>query len=96
VDNWIDGFIGIAGTDTLIYVIGNKTDLVKSRVVPQSEGEEWAASRGVSFFETSAKTGDNVSAVFTALGKAFSARPCQPIGPSRSILAEQTNERNCC
>lgn len=38
-------------------LVGNKSDLSTRRVVQKSEGEEWAQSQGMEYFETSAVSG---------------------------------------
>ena len=49
-------------------LIGNKVDLEEDRQVPKDQGEELAKRYGIPFFETSAKTGENVEEMFQALG----------------------------
>lgn len=55
------------GDNTPIILIGNKSDLVQERVVSSEEAKSWAAQHNVQYFETSAKTGQNVEAVFAQL-----------------------------
>lgn len=50
-------------------VIGNKIDKAGSREVPRIEGRSFADSIGWPFHETSAKSGEHVEDVFTALAK---------------------------
>ena len=45
-------------------LIGNKIDLVDERVVSKKEGLALAEELGASYFETSAKTGENLNAAF--------------------------------
>jgi GTPase SAR1 family protein len=47
-----------------MVLVGNKVDLDEKRVVSTDEGKELADKLGISFYETSAKTGKNVDKVF--------------------------------
>eukprot|EP01097_Dermamoeba_algensis_P002183 TRINITY_DN1871_c0_g1_i1.p1 TRINITY_DN1871_c0_g1~~TRINITY_DN1871_c0_g1_i1.p1 ORF type:complete len:200 (-),score=52.34 TRINITY_DN1871_c0_g1_i1:111-710(-) len=53
------------------FLVGNKKDLEDKRVVSRAEGEEIAGRLKIPFFETSAKSGDGVDALFQAIGKQF-------------------------
>ena len=50
-------------------LIGNKSDLEEKREIKKEEGEEFASINGLEFFETSAKTGQNVTEAFDCLIK---------------------------
>lgn len=50
-------------TDEARGQIGNKTDLEDERVIPRSEGAEYARDTGIPFFESSAKMRINVEEV---------------------------------
>ncbi|KAG9483826.1 hypothetical protein GDO78_009641 [Eleutherodactylus coqui] len=52
-------------------LVGNKTDLTGRRVVEKIQAEEWAASHGLEYFETSAKELENFDQPFRALAKSF-------------------------
>ena len=53
---------------------GNKSDLEEARQVRREEAEEYAASIGASFMETSAKDKTNVDELFANISKAL---PCR-------------------
>ena len=47
-----------------MVLVGNKSDLNDRRQVNTEEGQELAEKYGMTFYETSAKTGENVDAIF--------------------------------
>ena len=61
IPNWIT-FIKTIENTTLV-LCGNKIDL-SNREVKIEEGEEFAKKEGISFFEVSAKTGQNIKNMF--------------------------------
>jgi small GTP-binding protein len=63
---WYDETVKEAPGITLILV-GNKIDLTDSRQVSKEEGEELAKQLGLSYIETSAKTGENIEDAFRML-----------------------------
>ncbi|XP_061636652.1 RAB6B, member RAS oncogene family a isoform X3 [Phyllopteryx taeniolatus] len=61
---WIDDVRTERGSDVIIMLVGNKTDLADKRQISIEEGEQRAKELGVMFIETSAKTGHNVKQLF--------------------------------
>ena len=59
------------GSDVVIMLVANKTDLSDKRQVSSDEGEKRAKDFGVMFIETSAKGGTNVKALFRKLALAL-------------------------
>lgn len=70
VDFWIKEVKSHLPESTVIYVVvGNKIDSIDDRQVPTCTGKEYADSIGAIFFEVSAKTSDNVDAMFDEISK---------------------------
>jgi len=70
-ERWITDFEAYA-KDNISFkpvgvLIGNKKDLESGREVSEDDGRKKADSLGLSFYETSAKTGENVENVFRKL-----------------------------
>ena len=53
-----------APADTVIFLVGNKSDLTKERVISYQEGKKKADELGMFFTEVSAKSGDNIHLLF--------------------------------
>lgn len=68
---WIEDVRAERGTDVLIVLVGNKTDMTERRVISPEEGERKAREEGVLFIECSAKTGHNVQQLFKNLSSAL-------------------------
>ncbi|OHT01720.1 small GTP-binding protein [Tritrichomonas foetus] len=67
--DWIDSFTEIAGTNTIIFLAGNKTDLDSEFEVNIDEAKDWAQSHSYKMYLTSAKTGDGIHELFSDLAK---------------------------
>jgi len=69
---WIDDVRTQRGTDVIIMLVGNKTDLSEEkRQVSTEEGERKAKELNVMFIETSAKAGYNVKQLFRRVAAAL-------------------------
>lgn len=68
---WVDDVRGERGTDVIIVLVGNKTDLNDKREVTAAQGEEEAKKNGLMFIETSAKAGHNVKSLFRRIAQAL-------------------------
>ena len=70
-EQWIEDVRSERGSDVVIMLVANKTDLSDKRQVSSDEGEKRAKDFGVMFIETSAKGGTNVKALFRKLALAL-------------------------
>nr|XP_011465804.1 PREDICTED: ras-related protein RABH1b-like [Fragaria vesca subsp. vesca] len=68
---WIDEVRTERGSDVIVVLVGNKTDLADKRQVSVEEAEAKARDLNVMFIETSAKAGFNIKALFRKIAAAL-------------------------
>ena len=64
VQLWIDDCKKQTPKTVLLVLIGNKLDLESKREISYEEGRSFAIDNNMLFFETSAKTGENIEELF--------------------------------
>ena len=64
IPDFIEKYKKLCPKEVLMVLIGNKCDLENKREVSTEEGQKFAKENGMPFFETSAKTGENVEKLF--------------------------------
>ena len=67
VRNWVRNIEGNAPQTVNKVLVGNKCDLSNMRQVSTQQGEQLAREYGMTFMETSARTGENVQEAFLLL-----------------------------
>uniref|UniRef100_A0A1A9UUM7 Ras-related protein Rab-21 n=1 Tax=Glossina austeni TaxID=7395 RepID=A0A1A9UUM7_GLOAU len=67
VKNWVKELKRMLGSDIVLTIAGNKTDLENERTVPFEDALDYADSVGAYYFETSAKANENIEKLFTEL-----------------------------
>lgn len=67
IGKWIDFVRESRGSDTLIFVVGNKLDLESDRNVITEKAEAQVKAQGINYYEVSAKTGRNLNEMFKSL-----------------------------
>jgi Ras-related protein Rab-5C len=80
--SWVKELQRQANENIIIALAGNKLDLVTEqpdkRAIETADAEAYAREAGLLFFETSAKTAENVQELFTAIAKKL---PLDQVGP---------------
>jgi Ras-related protein Rab-5C len=92
--HWVAELQRQASPGIVIALVGNKLDLAgvaddaedeeaveDRRAISTAEAKAYAEEEGLLFYETSAKTGENVQAVFEAIANAIPESTLKPRGP---------------
>ena len=64
IDKWLSEIKKFAKENVLMFLVGNKIDLIEKRKVSKDEAEEIANKFNIPYFETSAKTSINIDKLF--------------------------------
>lgn len=70
-NKWVEEVRQERGSDVIIVLVGNKTDLVEKRQVSIEEGDAKSKEFGIMFIETSAKAGFNIKPLFRKIASAL-------------------------
>lgn len=73
-DVWIEELRRSREEGMVVAFVGNKLDMKRNRKVGREEAEQYAASEGFIFFEASARTAENVEAVFHGVAEELVTR----------------------
>ncbi len=101
INNWMEQIESIVGDRVKCIIFGNKNDLVSERKVQKEEGEELAKRYNCSFFETSAKEGNNIEEGFKSITleiieKLKNSKVKKDNGTTILKSKKNKQKKNCC
>ena len=89
----------ISSSNTIVILIGNKSDLEDERQVKKEEGERRAKEYNIPFYETSCKTGINIDEVFLRITNEILNKKGNINNNRKSEILKQHNKKKkstCC
>ncbi|KAH0790417.1 small GTP-binding protein [Histomonas meleagridis] len=66
IGRWLQDIKDVARSDVVTLLLGNKSDLTAERKVSKDEAESFAKTHNMQYFETSAKTGEQIQQAIDA------------------------------
>ena len=96
LDDWINTFTEVAGTEATIAIAANKSDLINEYEISIKEAQDWANERGYIFEATSAKTSDGVEALFDKLALQLIQNTTSNIKQNSKNLSESSSKQSSC
>jgi small GTP-binding protein len=101
VDFWLKSLKDNADADIIVFIVGNKTDLIEKRQIATEEGAEKARKFGTEFAEVSAKTGFGIGDLFASIPQIFLERKPRRTHATqgKSNVVRETDQiegKDCC
>ncbi|KAM0906615.1 hypothetical protein ACQ4PT_016666 [Festuca glaucescens] len=94
IRNWIRNIEQHASDNVNKILVGNKVDMDAKRVVSTAQGQKLADEYGIKFFETSAKTNQNVEEVFFTIARDIKQRLTETVAAATEAPTIQINRQD--
>jgi small GTP-binding protein len=86
---WLTDVHQLSDPNAAITLIGNKFDLAHQRAITSAEAQTFASSHGLTYLETSARSGDNVTEAFHRAARAVYERAESGALATKTVSAGQ-------
>mmetsp|Transcript_67362 Transcript_67362/g.60513 ORF Transcript_67362/g.60513 Transcript_67362/m.60513 type:complete len:218 (+) Transcript_67362:104-757(+) len=98
IEDWKQKFVNQANIENEreypFLLLGNKSDMSQNRAVSQQQGEQYASNNGMTFYETSAKDGNNIDTAIQAIASTASDQPTVPFFHEEVVQKAMQNYAN--
>jgi small GTP-binding protein len=99
VNTWLTCFREASSSQTLIFLVGNKSDLASRRKVEEQDALNWANENGCTYSETSAFNGQGIKDLFDKVALAL-IQQTEEVTPEETVRtpveATQEEKSGCC
>lgn len=99
LSTWLNDVHALCDPNVVVQLIGNKADMASSRAVTVSEAEAFAKNHQMSYLETSAKNGDNVSEAFIRVASQILAHGAPKVTTNDTPAPQKEDnqeKKGCC
>ena len=96
VRDWVEQIREEVSDKVSIILVGNKIDNVEGRKVTTEEGQKMADECQLSFFECSAKSGENIDHTFNELVKKTVEYYKKDDGKGSKLNSKKSKKKGCC
>lgn len=94
---WVEELQRQGSADIVIGLAGNKSDMEAKREVPRADAEAYAQENNCIFYEMSAKTGDNVQAMFQQIAVRMPKHVAPAAADDIQIISpNEEKKKGCC
>jgi len=94
---WIEELQRQGSADIIIGLAGNKSDLESKREVPTDEARQYAQENNCIFYETSAKSGENVQTMFQQIAMKLPKNTQPQHNDDIQIISpDEVEKKGCC